>query len=155
MKTPQPCSRRQFLGGTLAAGTSAAVLYPLPLPAAEVRAAEPKPRELPRKIKLGIIGCGGRGPWLGGLFKKHGGYELHALADYFADNANKAGDELGVEKAHRFSGLHAHKRLLASGVEAVVVVNVPHFHPEHTYSAIESGCHVYAAKPVAIDVPGA
>jgi predicted dehydrogenase len=155
MKTPQPCSRRQFLGGTLAAGASAAVLHPLPLPADEARAAEPKPREFSRKIKLGIIGCGGRGPWLGKLFKEHGGYELRAVADYFVDNADKAGDELGVDRALRFSGLHAYKRLLASGVEAVAVVNVPRFHPEHGHAAIESGCHVYAAKPVAIDVPGA
>jgi len=60
-----------------------------------------------------------------------------------------------VDKARRFSGLSAHKRLLESGVEAVTVVNVPHFHPDHGRAAIEAGCHVYAAKPVAVDVPGA
>ena len=36
-----------------------------------------------------------------------------------------------------------------------MVVNVPHFHAEHAHAAIEAGCHVYAAKPVAVDVPGA
>ncbi len=35
------------------------------------------------------------------------------------------------------------------------MVNVPHFHPDHGRAAIEAGCHVYAAKPVAVDVPGA
>ena len=34
------------------------------------------------------------------------------------------------------------------------MVNVPRFHAEHGHAAIEAGCHVFAAKPVAIDVPG-
>ena len=42
-----------------------------------------------------------------------------------------------------------------SGVEAVAVVNVPRFHAEHARAAIDAGCHVYAAKPVAVDVPRA
>ena len=35
------------------------------------------------------------------------------------------------------------------------MVNVPRFHAEHARAAIEAGCHVYAAKPVAIDAPRA
>ena len=35
------------------------------------------------------------------------------------------------------------------------MVNVPRFHPEHGAAAVAAGCHVFAAKPVAIDVPGA
>jgi myo-inositol 2-dehydrogenase/D-chiro-inositol 1-dehydrogenase len=112
-------------------------------------------RQRDRIIKLGLIGCGGRGPWLADLFKKHGGYDMHAVADYFADSAEKAGARFGVDKARCFSGLAGYKRLLDSGVEAVVVVNVPRFHAEHGYAAIEAGCHVFAAKPVAIDVPRA
>ena len=100
-----------------------------------------------RKIKLGLIGCGGRGAWLVDLFQKHGGYEIHAVADYFDDLADKAGERFGVDKTRRFSGLAGHKRLLDSGVEAAVVVNVPSFHPEHRHAAIEAGCHVYAANP--------
>jgi myo-inositol 2-dehydrogenase/D-chiro-inositol 1-dehydrogenase len=123
--------------------------------AADPAPESPKPREFSRKIKLGIIGCGGRGTWLGDLFLKHGGYTIHAVADYFADLADRAGDKFGVDKARRFTGLDGHKRLLQSGVEAVVVVNVPHFHAGHAHAAIEAGCHVFAAKPVAVDVPGA
>ena len=37
------------------------------------------------KIDLGLIGCGGRGTWIADLFKKHGGYNVVALADYFPD----------------------------------------------------------------------
>ena len=151
-------SRRMFLGGALAAGVSTAFME-TPIPgtlcawSAEETAARPK--QFARKIKVGLIGCGGRGPWLAQFFRQHGGYELHAVADYFDQSAQQAGDRLGVEKTRRFSGLEGYKRLLQSGVEAVVVVNVPRFHAEHARAAIEAGCHVYAAKPVAVDVPRA
>ena len=118
-------------------------------------AAQPTPKAFSRKIKLGLIGCGGRGPWLADLFQKHGGYVIHAVDDYFDDKAQAAGEKLGVEKSRRFSGLAGYKRLLASGVEAVAVVNVPRFHAEHAHAAVEAGCHVFAAKPVAVDVPRA
>src|SRR5208337_2786388 len=97
-------SRRFFLGGALAAGVSTAI-WDTSLPAADETAAVGKPKPLSHKIKLGLIGCGGRGPWLAGLFKQHGGYELHAVADYFDQSAQQAGDRLGVDKARRFSGL--------------------------------------------------
>jgi predicted dehydrogenase len=141
------------LGGALAAGVSTALLDTSAPAAEENIPAKPKPPA--RKIKLGLIGCGSRGPWLAGFFQQHGGYEMHAVADYFDQSAQQTGDRLGVEKTRRFSGLEGYKRLLQSGVEAVAVVNIPRFHAEHARAAIEAGCHVYAAKPVAIDVPGA
>lgn len=148
MNDQQPFPRRQFLGGALAAGAAAAV--------SGMAAAAETPPAPKRKIKLGLIGCGGRGAWLGGLFAQHGGYEIVAVADYFPERAAQAGDKFGVNAARRFSGLDGHKRLLAGGdIEAVTVVNIPHFHPDHGYAAVEAGCHVFAAKPVAVDVPGA
>ncbi len=154
MTNPARSSRRHFLGGALAAGASATLLDTSLALAADAPASEPKP-PFARKIKLGLIGCGGRGPWLTDFFRKHGGYEIHAVADYFDAPAQQTGDRFGVEKKWRFSGLAGYKRLLDSGVEAVVVVNVPRFHAEHARAAIDAGCHVYAAKPVAVDVPRA
>ncbi len=151
--TTTSATRREFIK------RSAAMAAAVPLAAAGAAIAADQPSaasNVPdRKIKLGLIGCGGRGTWLGELFKKHGGYQIHAVADYFADSADKAGERFGVDKARRFSGLAGYRRLLDSGVEAAVVVNVPRFHAEHGHAAIEAGCHVYAAKPVAIDVPRA
>lgn len=145
-------SRREFLKQSMIMAAAAPLAGAATAWAADQPAAAGKPE---RKIKLGLIGCGGRGPWLCELFRKHGGYEIHAVADYFADLADKAGDRFGVDRSRRYCGLSGYKRLLASGVEAVVVVNVPRFHAEHGRAAIEAGCHVYAAKPVAIDVPRA
>lgn len=146
-------SRRRFLGASLVTTAAGSLL-----PAVGSHAAGEEQLAaagFPRKIKLGLIGCGGRGAWLGGLFQKHGGFTLHATADYFPEQADKAGDALGVDRARRFSGLSAYQKLLESGVEAVTVVNIPRFHPMHGRAAVDAGVHVYAAKPVAIDVPGA
>ena len=117
-------------------------------------AAAEKSGTLKRKIKIGLIGCGSRGSWIATFFQKHGGFELHAIADYFPETANTWGDKLGVDKARRFSGLHGYKKLIDSGVEAVVIEDVPAFYPEQAKAAVEAGCHVYMAKPMAVDVPG-
>jgi myo-inositol 2-dehydrogenase/D-chiro-inositol 1-dehydrogenase len=107
-----------------------------------------------RKIKLGLVGCGTRGGWIGKLFKEHGGYEMHAVADYFQPVADHSGDELGVDKARRFSTLSGYKRLIDSGVEAVALEVPPYFFPQQASAAVDAGLHVYMAKPVAVDVPG-
>jgi myo-inositol 2-dehydrogenase / D-chiro-inositol 1-dehydrogenase len=138
------CSRRQFLGGALAAAASGPLLG-----VSMSLAAIP-----PRKIKLGLVGCGGRGSWIAELFKQHGGYEFHAVADYFQPNADRCGDALGVDKARRFSGLSGYKKVIESGVEAIALETPPCFFVEHAAAAVEAGVQVYMAKPVAVDVPG-
>jgi myo-inositol 2-dehydrogenase/D-chiro-inositol 1-dehydrogenase len=106
------------------------------------------------KISLGIIGCGGRGSWLAGLFAKHGGYTITAAADYFPERAAELGAKFGIPEARRFSGLLAYKRLLEAGVDAVAVESPPWFHPAQAAAAVDAGVHVYLAKPAAVDVPG-
>jgi myo-inositol 2-dehydrogenase/D-chiro-inositol 1-dehydrogenase len=145
-------TRRHFLGNVAATAASASLLGAGAGLAAEQPAAAPKPPA--RKIKLGWIGCGGRGAWLAGLFLKHGGYEIHAVADYFPDLVDQGGETLGVPKARRFAGLSGCKKVLESGVEALGVLDVPCFYPEQAHAALAAGCHVYMAKPVAVDVPG-
>ena len=126
------------------------------LAAASVAQAQNKPAsaKIDRKIKVGIVGCGGRGSWIAGLFHRHGGYEFIAAADYFQDRAEKTGTSLGANKSKCFSGLSAYKRLIESGVEAVILETPPYFFPKHAEAAVRAGLHVYMAKPVAVDVPG-
>lgn len=107
-----------------------------------------------RKIKLGVVGCGGRGAWIAGLFREHGGYEMHAVADYFPEVAAAAGNALGVDSKRCFSGLTGFRKLIESGVEAVALETPPCFFPEHVGAAVDAGLHVFMAKPVAVDVPG-
>ena len=120
----------------------------------EAQAADGTPRAYDKKIKLGLIGCGGRGAWISGLFTAHGGFTFMAVADYFAERATRTGAQLGVPEANCFSGLDGYKRLMASGVEAVVLQTPPYFFPQHVEAALDTGLHIYMAKPVAIDIPG-
>ena len=140
-------TRRAFLARSAAVSVAA-------LGAPAVLAADSAPGEFKRKIKLGVVGGGGRGCWIANLFKRHGGYEMHAMADYFPAVADRCGEGLGVDKARRFSGLNGYRKLIDSGVEAIALETPPYFFPEHARAAVDAGLHVYMAKPVAVDVPG-
>ena len=138
-------NRRDFLKATAAVTAGLVLVSP-----GSVRGMEAN-----SKIQLGLIGCGGRGKWIANLFNEHGGYQIVALADYFKDRVNEAGDQLKVDAARRHTGLDGYKALLAGKVDAAAVVSPPYFHPEQAVAALAAGKHAYVAKPIAVDVPGA
>lgn len=140
-------SRREFVAGAGAA--SGLALVNLSALGQQAGAAFSGP-----KLKLGVVGCGGRGSFMADLFRKHGGYEIVAAADYFQDRADAFGDKFGVPAGKRFAGLGGYKRVLDAKPDAVVLTTAPYFRPEQAAAAVEAGCHVYLAKPVAVDVPG-
>lgn len=107
-----------------------------------------------RKIKVGFVGCGGRGGFVADIFKEDGGYEFAAAADYFEDRVTAFGDKFGVPADKRFTGLGGFEKMLASGIDAVAINTPAYFHPEQCAQAIAAGKHVFVAKPVAVDVPG-
>lgn len=146
-------SRRDFIRGALAAATPALAA---PLVAADDAKPQPnvEPPKITRKFKLGVVGCGGRGTFVTKHFQQHGGYEIHAAADYFQDAVDKFGDAYGVDASRRFTGLDGYKKLIDSGVDIVAIEHMPYFMPGHAAAAIAAGKHVYMAKPVAVDVPG-
>jgi len=106
------------------------------------------------KVSIGIMGCGGRGTWITGLFNEHGGYEVAAAADYFQDRVDNLGNRFNVDPKRRYTALSGYRRMLEGKLDAVVVESPPYFHPEHAAAGVEAGCHVYLAKPIAVDVPG-
>lgn len=138
-----PFNRRHFLGG-MAAAASFSLLKSSTAMGAEAN----------MRIKAGVIGLGGRGRMIAQMLQDHGGYQITAIADYFPEVADLAGEKYTVPKNNRFSGLMGYKRLIESGVEAVFLETPPYCFPEHVAAAAEAGCHVYMAKPVACDVQG-
>jgi myo-inositol 2-dehydrogenase/D-chiro-inositol 1-dehydrogenase len=136
-------TRRGFMASAGAAAVSFAVIRP-----GLVRGTAAN-----SKINLGLVGCGGRGTWIAKLFRDNGGYNITAVADYFQDRADDAGNQLGVPQANRFTGLKGYLKVLEK-CDAVALETAPYFRPEHAAAAVEAGKHVYAAKPVAVDVPG-
>ena len=142
-------TRRDFFSAT-AGSLAVAALAQDPAPAPAPTPAAPK-----RRIRLGLIGCGGRGAWIADLAKQDGGYELVAGADYFPDRVQAFGKRFGVPENRLFTGLSGYKRLIESGAcEAVAIESPPYFHASQAADAIAAGLHVYLAKPVAVDVPG-
>lgn len=106
------------------------------------------------RVRIGLIGCGGRGKWIGDIFNESGLAQVTAVYDYFKDRTDEAGERLKVDASRRFVGLEGYRQLIASDVDAVAVESPPYFHPEQTVAAIDAGKHVYLAKPIAVDVPG-
>ena len=106
------------------------------------------------RVTAGMIGLGGRGGWIADHVAKQPGFQITAVADYFPRVADAAGERLGVAKERRFSGLNAYQQLLEAKVDAVFLETPPCFFPIHAKAAVAAGCHVYVAKPVAVDVPG-
>jgi myo-inositol 2-dehydrogenase/D-chiro-inositol 1-dehydrogenase len=137
-------SRRRFLADAGAAALAFSVVRPEVVHGAGASS----------KVDLGIVGCGGRGSWIANLFQKHGGYNLVAAADYFADRVDGLGDKLGIPPARRFTGLSGYRRLLEQKLDAVAIESPPFFHPIQASDAVAAGKHVYLAKPAAVDVPG-
>ena len=137
-------SRRNFIAGAGAAALSFTIVKPQLVRGANANS----------KINLGIIGCGGRGTWIAELFKENGGYNIAAAADYFKDRVDNLGEKLGVPEAMRFTGLSSYKRVLEQKLDAVAIESPPYFHPEQAAAGVDAGCHVYLAKPMAVDVPG-
>jgi len=76
-------TRRRFLSQTGAAAASVTLLAPSLVRSADVNS----------KVSIGLVGCGGRGKWIADLFAKHGGYQITAVADYFQDRVDEAGEK--------------------------------------------------------------
>ena len=122
------------------------------LPLATFAETQP-PKETP-PVRLGLIGCGGRGTWISHLFKTHGGFIFTAVADYFPERAKRVGGQLGIPESRCFSGLEGYKRLIAADIDAVVLQVPPYFFPAYAEEALDAKRHLYIAKPIAIDIPG-
>lgn len=119
----------------------------------------------PSVIKVGLIGCGGRGTGAAlQALKAYPGVRLTALADVFADRLDSSlatlkkmtavANRIDVTPATSFVGLDAYQKVIDSGVDVVLLASTPAFRPEHFRAAVAAGKHVFCEKPVAVDGPG-
>jgi predicted dehydrogenase len=106
-------------------------------------------------VRLGLLGCGGRGVGVAESFVKNAGARITAVADLFSDRAEAARKQFQAGASQVFSGPHAAQALLASSeIDAAYIATPVFYHPEHLEAAVAAGKHVYVEKPVAVDVPG-
>jgi len=105
-------------------------------------------------VEVGLVGCGGRGNWIGQFFPEFTGARVVALADVIREHLDQTREAFKVDSGRAFYGPDAYREVAHAKVDAVVIETPPYFHPLHTQEAVDAGKHVYLAKPVAVDVPG-
>jgi myo-inositol 2-dehydrogenase / D-chiro-inositol 1-dehydrogenase len=153
---PTPTSRRQFIGTTAAATAATVASTGLTVAqSANVAGSD--------KIKVGLIGCGGRGSGAANqaLSTNQPGVVLHAVADAFKEKADgtlsnlrtKHAEKVEVDDSRIFAGLDAYKGVIENS-DLVILTTPPGFRPYHFEAAVNAGKHVFMEKPVAVDSPG-
>ncbi len=148
---PLPPTRRRFLAA--AGATSVIAGFPRILRAQGSSNAV---------LKIGLIGAGGRGTGAASqALSADPNVKLWAIGDAFASQINESlrylsgfGEKVDVPESRRFSGLDAYQQVIASGVDVVLLTTPPGFRPLHLRAAVEAGKHVFAEKPMAVDVAG-
>jgi len=156
----QNLSRRDFLKSSViaaavtVAGGCAASSRPRPGPFIV--------RGLPKPIRVGLIGCGGRG--IGAAIDCANAdpeVTIVALGDLFDDRIDEArkkladlGDRVRVTDARCFTGFDNYLGVLACDIDLVILATPPFFRPTHLRAAVEAGRHVFMEKPVAVDPVG-
>ncbi len=115
-----------------------------------------------QRIRVGVIGCGGRGE-AAAMNAMNAGKDVRivAMGDALRDRALekrtalkvKYPDQVEVPDDRVFGGFDAYKHVIAAS-DVVIIANAAKFHPFHLKSAVEAGKHVFVEKPHAIDPAG-
>ncbi len=151
-------SRRSFIksGGVLAAASGVAVGFP------SVTFGAPNDK----KLKIGVVGCGGRG---GGAMmnalKADDNVELYAMGDLYRSEAEKKLEMVRKYDSTKaklaegldsriFDGLDSFEKVMDSGIDVVLLTTPPGFRPQHFKAAVDRGLHSFVEKPCATDVAG-
>ena len=113
-------------------------------------------------IRVGLIGCGGRGTGAAmNAMKADPGVRLVALCDIAPERIRirRRGlqkfrpDQVAVDDAHCFADLGGYRKVIES-VDVVLIAVASKFHAAYAKAAIEAGKHVFVEKPHAIDPHG-
>jgi myo-inositol 2-dehydrogenase / D-chiro-inositol 1-dehydrogenase len=114
-------------------------------------------------IKVGLIGCGGRGAGAAANAMNAGkDVRVVAVTDVFAERIESARpllkekypEQFVVDDAHAFVGFDGYQQVIQSGVDVVVIACTSHFHSAFVKAAVDAGKHVFVEKPVAVDPVG-
>jgi len=114
-------------------------------------------------IKIGLIGCGGRGTGAAvNALKADKNVKLIAMADAFSDRLESSlgqiskqfGAKVEVPNSNKFTGFEGYLGVLNSGVDLVILATPPHFRPAHLRACLEAKKHVFCEKPIAVDPVG-
>jgi myo-inositol 2-dehydrogenase/D-chiro-inositol 1-dehydrogenase len=123
-----------------------------------------KQKQLDKKLKISVIGCGGRGTGAAvQALRADKNVELVALCDAFEDrlerSLNAIIDELDgevdikVKDKNKFIGFDGYKKAIDLA-DVVILATPPGFRPQHFEYAVNQSKHIFMEKPVATDAAG-
>ncbi len=149
---PNDTTRRSFLKTTAAVAATGLV------------AANAHAQGREGEIKVGLIGCGGRGTGAAEqALKADRNVKLWAMADAFDDrlqssltrlqNVRDIANKIDVPAARRHVGFDGYNQVIAS-CDVVLLCTPPHFRPMHIRAAVQANKHIFAEKPCAVDAAG-
>jgi myo-inositol 2-dehydrogenase/D-chiro-inositol 1-dehydrogenase len=123
-------------------------------------------------IKVGLIGCGGRGTGAAdNVLHSARGVQIVAMGDAFKDRAEgsrnrlrdiaknddkvkELGNSVDVPDDRVFIGLDAYEKVIASDANYIILATPPGFRPLHIEAVVQSGKTLFTEKPVGVDGPG-
>jgi predicted dehydrogenase len=118
-----------------------------------------------RPLRLGLVGCGGRG--VGALrdsLEINDGVSVVAAADLDAAKCEaipkmlaslEGSGKVKLDASKVYGGLDGSKRLIDDpDVDVVLLATSPGFRPRMILEAVQAGKHVFAEKPVCVDPAG-
>src|SRR5262245_56383747 len=149
-------SRRDFLKTTAAAGAAAM--------AANLSLLQNVHAQGTDVIRVGLIGCGGRGTGAATQCVQGGAnVRLVAMGDAFRDRLDDTRNRLmrnqglagriDVPANRCFVGLNAYEQVIAN-CDLVILATPPGFRPAHIRAAVNARKHVFTEKPIAVDGAG-
>lgn len=115
-----------------------------------------------KTLKIGVVGLGGRGTGaVINALNADPNVKLWAAGELFEKSIHKSLDRIKKKHADRvdvsertFVGFDAYQKVIDSGVDVVILTTSPAFRPVHLKAAIDAGKHVFAEKPLAVDMSG-
>jgi myo-inositol 2-dehydrogenase / D-chiro-inositol 1-dehydrogenase len=116
-------------------------------------------------VRIALVGCGNRGTGAcREALSTSGAVKLVALGDMFPEKIEKSlknltkyeelEPKIDVPAERQFTGFDAIQKVLAAGVDLVLLATPPHFRPLHYTAAVKAGKNVFMEKPCCIDAPG-
>jgi predicted dehydrogenase len=101
------------------------------------------------QIALGVIGSGGRGTFVMGVFQKDPAIRVAAVCDVYEPNLERAVGEASRVAGNKPKIYRNYKDLLADrDVQAVLIATPEHWHYQMVLDALAAGKDVYVEKPL-------